>query len=165
VRPFAGLQFAAVGRYFTGLPYTMTNFAGDSLIGPVNGSRLPNQYTVDALIRRPVHIGRFKGGIYLDARNLLNTQNQTSVRRDTGTPYPTNQDLETLAQNAYNANPNPIPYESPRYRRWADLNSDGVIAGSTELIPLYLRAATDYTWPVFIYGPPRLLRFGMEVLF
>ncbi|MGH7583177.1 MAG: TonB-dependent receptor, partial [Gemmatimonadales bacterium] len=165
VRPFAGLQFSAVGRYFTGLPYTMTNFAGDSLLGPINGSRLPNQYTVDALIRRPIKLGRYTGGLYLDMRNLLNTQNETSLRRDTGTPYPTNEDLETLAQAAYTANPNPIPYESPRYRRWADLNGDGVISGSTELLPLYMRAATDYTWPVFIYGPPRLIRFGMEVLF
>jgi hypothetical protein len=70
-----------------------------------------------------------------------------------------------LARAAYNANPNPIPYESPRYRRAADLNGDGIISGATELMPLYIAAARDYTWPLFVYGPPRLIRFGMEVIF
>ncbi|HEY8061494.1 MAG TPA: TonB-dependent receptor [Gemmatimonadales bacterium] len=165
LRPFAGLQMSAVGRYSSGLPYTRTNFAGDSLVGPVNGSRLPGQYSIDALFRRPIRIGKFNGGLYLDMRNLLNTLNQTAVRRETGTPYPDSTTLKTLAMQAYQANPNPIPFESPRYRRWADLNGDGLIAGQTELLPLYTRAAVDFTWPIFIYGPPRLVRFGMELLF
>ena len=101
----------------------------------------------------------------MDARNVLNTVNQTSVRRDTGTPNADSATIVRLATTAYNANPNPIPYESPRYRRGADLNGDGIIAGSTELMPLYLAAARDFTWPLFIYGPPRLIRFGMELLF
>lgn len=165
LRPFGGLQLSAVGRYASGLPYTRTNITGDSLVGPVNGSRLPGQYSIDALLRRPLRIGRFNGSVYLDIRNLLNTANQTSVRRDTGSPFPDSTTLKTLAMQAYQANPNPIPYESPRYRRWADLNDDGLIAGQSELLPLYTRAAVDYTWPIFIYGPPRLVRFGMEVLF
>ena len=165
VRPFAGLQMSAVGRYSSGLPYTRTNAAGDTLVGPVNGSRLPAQYSIDALFRRPIRLGKWNGGLYLDLRNLLNTRNQTSVRRDTGTPNPDSTTLTRLATQAYQANPNPIPYESPRYRRWADLNGDGVISGQTELLPLYRRAAADFTWPLFIYGPPRLVRFGLELLF
>jgi hypothetical protein len=165
VRPFAGLQMSAVGRYSTGLPYTLTNLTGDSLVGPINGSRLPVQHTLDALLRRPLRIGRFNGGLYLDIRNVLNARNQTSVRRDTGTPLPDNSTLTTMASRAYTANPNPIPYESPRYRAWADLNGDKVISGQSELMPLYLRAAADFTWPLFVYGPPRLVRFGMELLF
>jgi len=156
---------SAVGRYSTGLPYTLTNLTGDSLVGPINGNRLPVQHTLDALLRRPLRIGRFNGGIYLDVRNVLNARNQTSVRRDTGTPLPDNSTLSTMATQAYNANPNPIPYESPRYRAWADLNGDKVISGQSELMPLYLRAAADFTWPLFVYGPPRLVRFGMELLF
>ena len=163
--PFGGLQISAVGRFSTGLPYTRTNTAGDSLTGPINGSRLPNQYTIDALLRRPVRFGRLNGGIYLDARNLLNTQNQTSVRRDTGTPQADPTTLSKMALAAYQANPNPIPYESPRYRRAADLNGDGVISGQSELLPLYMAAARDFTWPLFVYGPPRLVRFGVELLF
>ena len=38
---------------------------------------------------------------------------------------------------AYQAHPEPIPYESPRYRRWADTDGDGLIAGQSELLPLY----------------------------
>ena len=163
--PLAGLEIAAVGHFWSGLPYTRTSLVGDTLVGAVNGSRLPNQKSLDMLLRRPIRLGKWHGGIYLDVRNVLNTVNQTSVRRDTGTPTPADSTITLLATAAYSANPNPIPYESPRYRRAGDLNGDGLISGKTELMPLYLAAARDYTWPLFVYGPPRLIRFGMELLF
>lgn len=164
-RPFAGLEIAATGHYWSGLPYTRISAVGDTLIGEINGTRLPNQKSFDLLLRRPVHFGKLNGGIYIDARNVLNTVNQTSARRDTGTPNADSATIARMANTAYTANPNPIPYESPRYRRAADLNGDGVIAGQTELLPLYLSAARDFTWPLFVYGPPRLIRFGLEVRF
>lgn len=165
IRPFAGLEIAAVGHYWSGLPYTRTGTVNDTLIGEINGSRLPSQHSFDALLRRPIHFGKLNGGIYVDARNILNTVNQTSVRRNTGTPNADSATVTLMARTAYNANPNPIPYESPRYRRAADLNGDGIIAGETELMPLYLAAARDFTWPLFVYGPPRLIRFGIELRF
>ena len=61
--------------------------------------------------------------------------------------------------------PDPFPYESPRYRAWADLNHDGYISGPAELMPLYLAAAKDFTQPIFQYGPPRLFRLGVELEF
>jgi hypothetical protein len=30
---------------------------------------------------------------------------------------------------------------------------------------MYVAAARDYTQPVFAYGPPRLARLGVELLF
>ncbi len=165
VRPFGLISGALVGRYASGLPYTRTSTLGDSLLGPINGQRLPAQWSIDMLFRRPVKFGKIDGGIYLDIRNLTNRMNQPSVRRDTGSPTPSIQTVNTLAEAAYAANPSAIPYESPRYRRWADLNSDGVISGRTELFPLFLSAAKDYTAPLFVYGPPRAVRFGMEILF
>src|SRR5438445_351616 len=73
--------------------------------------------------------------------------------------------IRTWAQDAYAANPSPIPYESPRYRRWADVNGDGYVAGPGELMPLYLAAARDFGQPLFAYGPPRLVRLGVEFAF
>ncbi len=70
-----------------------------------------------------------------------------------------------MAEEAYAANPGPIPYESIRYREWADLDGDGFVAGRDELFPLYLAAARDFTQPLFAYGPPRLMRLGVELLF
>ena len=70
-----------------------------------------------------------------------------------------------MAENAYTAHPEAIPYESPRYRRAADLNGDGFLAGHDELFPLYLAAARDFSQPLFAYGPPRLVRLGLEFLF
>ena len=71
----------------------------------------------------------------------------------------------TMADDALARDPNPIPYESPRYRRWADLDGNGLIEGPIELRPLYLQAATDFSQPLFLYGPPRIVRLGFEFLF
>jgi hypothetical protein len=164
-RPAAGLEIAFVGRYASGLPYSQTNFGGDSIVGGINAERLPAQYTIDALIRRPIRIGRAQGSFYVDGRNILGTANETSVRRDTGSPFASDSVINTMATAAYNANPNAIPYESPRYRRAADLNDDGVISGKSELYPMYQAAARDYVQPIFYYGPSRVIRFGFEWLF
>jgi hypothetical protein len=40
-----------------------------------------------------------------------------------------------------------------------------MVDGATELEPLYLSAAEDYSQALFAYGPPRLVRLGMEVRF
>ena len=69
------------------------------------------------------------------------------------------------AQAAYQAHPGAIPFESPRYRGWADLDHDGVLSGQAELLPLYVVAARDFYQPLFAYGPPRLVRLGVEFIF
>lgn len=165
VRPFSELLASAVFRYGTGLPYSRTDITGDSLVSEPNGSRLPAQWTIDALLRRPLRLGMFQGGLYIDVRNITNRRNVQAVRRDTGNPDPSEAYLNTIAEQAYQANPQTIPFESPRYRRFADTNADGRIAGRDELFPLYLSAARDYSQALFVYGPPRQIRFGMELLF
>jgi hypothetical protein len=103
--------------------------------------------------------------LYFDVRNVLNRRNIVAVRRDTGQPGLGSDGIEALAEEAYQAHPEEIPYESARYRATADANGDGYIAGREELYPLYLSAATDFTQPLFAYGPPRLARLGFEFLF
>ena len=160
-----GLEGTAVVQLASGLPFSYTNASGDSIIGLPNEGRLPSTSTVSLLIRRPLAIGRFGGSLYLDVRNLLNTRNTVAVRRDSGTEQATKQAIQDMADSAYAAHPEPIPYESPRYRRWADTDNDGMVDGSAELMPLYVSAAEDYAQPLFAYGPPRLVRLGMEVRF
>jgi len=160
-----GFEASLIVRYATGLPYSRTNTAGDSIIGLPNSARLPNQYSADALLRRPVTMLGRHGSVYLDVRNLTNRRNLVAVRRDTGEPGLGEAGIEAAAQAAYAANPEPIPYESPRYRAWADLDHNGVLEGSAELMPLYLAAARDFYQPLFAYGPPRTLRLGVELLF
>jgi outer membrane receptor protein involved in Fe transport len=164
-RPVAGLEGAVILRLASGLPFSMSDSTGDSLVGLPNGSRLPNTSSVDLLIRRPIRLGRTTGGVYLDVRNLFNHQNVVAVRRDTGEPQASQPAIELMAEEAYAANPAPIPFESQRYRPEADLNGDGFVAGREELYPLYLQAADDYAQPIFAYGPPRLMRLGVELLF
>jgi hypothetical protein len=162
---FAGLEGALIGRYASGLPYSQTTSVGDTIVGLPNSKRLPTQSSVDLLIRRPIRVFGWQGGVYLDVRNVLDTRNIEAVRRDIGQPGASAGDIQQLAVAAYNANPQAIPYESPRYRAWADLNHDGVLSGPGELMPLYLAAATDYSQPLFSYGPPRLFRIGVELEF
>jgi hypothetical protein len=165
VRPIGGLEGSVILRVASGLPFSMSDSTGDSLVGLPNASRLPWTSTVDLLVRRPIQLGRTRGGIYLDVRNLLNRQNIVAVRRDTGLPRPTEEAIQQLAEDAYAANSGAIPYESPRYRASADLDGDGYVSGRGELFPMYVAAARDYTQPVFAYGPPRLARVGVELLF
>jgi outer membrane receptor protein involved in Fe transport len=165
IRPLAGLESAAILRLSSGLPFSRTNAAGDSLIGLPNDSRLPSTMTLDLLVRRPLQLGGARGGVYLDLRNLLNRRNIVALRRDTRQPALSDSAIDSLAEAAYQAHPEEIPYESARYRAYADVDGDGYIAGRGELFPLYLAAARDFAQPLFAYGPPRLVRLGFEFLF
>jgi hypothetical protein len=105
------------------------------------------------------------GSVYLDGRNILNKRNVVAVRRTSGNVNATNAEIQSLVDSAYAMHPEPIPYESPRYRAWADLDHNGYVDGAGELMPLYQSAVKDYTQPLFFFGPPRLLRLGIELLF
>jgi hypothetical protein len=165
VRALAGLEAAAIVRVSSGLPFSRSDVSGDSLVGLPNDSRLPSTNSLDLLVRRPLRLGGVRGGVYLDMRNVLNQRNIVAVRRDTGLPGPDNEGINTMAEAAYQAHPEEIPYESPYYRASADVDGDGYIAGREELFPLYLAAARDFSQPLFAYGPPRLVRLGVEFLF
>jgi outer membrane receptor protein involved in Fe transport len=165
IHPFGGFEGAAIMRWSSGLPFSRTTASGDTLIGLPNSFRLPSQFTIDALLRRPLAVGGARGSVYLDLRNLLNRANIVAVRRDTGNPGLGDRGIQAAAAAAYAAHPEAIPFESPRYRAWADTNHDGVISGGTELLPLYLAAARDFFQPLFTYGPPRLVRLGVELIF
>ncbi len=163
--PLARLEAATIVRASSGLPFSMTNATGDTLIGLPNSHRLPPVWTIDMLLRRPLRIAGREGTLYIDVRNLTHRRNIEAVRRDTGEPQIASAGLAGLAERAYQAHPEAIPYESPRYRPAADLDHNGFIEGRTELFPLYLAAARDFSQPLFSYGPPRLFRLGLELLF
>jgi hypothetical protein len=165
IQPLARLEAATIVRASSGLPFTMTNATGDTLIGLPNSHRLPMLLTVDLLVRRPLRVAGRQGTVYVDVRNLLNRRNIEAVRRESGQPTLDQSEITALAERAYQAHPEAIPYESPRYRAAADLNGNGLVEGRTELYPLFLAAARDYTQPLFSYGPPRTFRLGVELLF
>jgi hypothetical protein len=160
-----GLQGAVVGRWGSGLPYSVTNAAGDSLIGPPNGARLPSQWTIDLLVAKRFPLAGLHVRAYVDARNVLQHRNVVAVRRDTGSPEAGEPQIEALAEEAYLAGPAAIPYESPAYRPEADLDGNRILEGPDELLPLYRRAARDFLQPLFAYGAPRLVRVGLQLEF
>jgi hypothetical protein len=160
-----GTLVSVVGRWGSGLPFTRTTIGGDTVIGLPNSDRLPSESGVDLLVRRDFPLWGVRLGIYADVRNVTNHRNVIAVRRDTGEPQVTDEVVAAMAQEAYTANPAPIPYESPHYRPWADLDGDGLLAGPGELLPPFERAARDFTQPLFYYGAPRLVRLGVEIAF
>ncbi len=160
-----GLETAAIVRASSGLPYSRLNATGDTLVGLPNSYRLPWSATVDLLVRHPVRLRGLAGSVYVDARNVLGRRNVVAVRRDTGEPGLGEQGIAAAAGAAYAAHPEDIPYESPRYRPGADLDGSGAISGPGELMPLFVAAARDFYQPLFAYGPPRVVRIGVEVIF
>lgn len=164
-RPIGGVEAAAILRWSSGLPYSRTNATGDTLIGLPNSNRLPAQSSMDVLVRRPLRLRGARGSMYLDIRNLVNMRNILAVRRDTGEPGLGDAGIAAAAQAALAAHPEVIPYESPRYRAWADTDANGLIEGTAELLPLFEAAARDYYQPLFAFGPPRVVRLGFEVIF
>jgi outer membrane receptor protein involved in Fe transport len=165
VRPIGGLEAAVIFRAASGLPYTATDTTADSMLVLPNSSRLPWTSSLDLLVRRPLRLGGVDGGLYVDVRNLLNRRNVVAVRRDTGDPAPDDLTIERMAEEAYTDHPEPIPFESVRYRSHADVDGNGFVAGREELFPMYLAAARDFNQPLFAYGPPRLMRLGIELIF
>ena len=159
------LQAAAVGQWGTGLPYSRTTADGDSLLGLPNSYRLPSHWTVDLRVAKGFAIGPLHARAYLDVRNVTNGRAVVAVRRDTGSPEAGDPQIEALAEAAYAAGPAAIPYESPAYRPDADLDGNRVLEGEEELLPLYRRAARDFLQPLFAFGPPRLVRFGVQLEF
>lgn len=164
IEPLAGLEGSVIARYASGLPFTRTNETGDTLIGLPNSHRLPSQLTFDVLARRPFRVRGVTGSLYADVRNLLGRRNVVAVRRDTGSPAQTDQAILDAAQAAMNLHPEPIPYESNRYRAAYDGDQNGLIEGP-ELLAAYTDAARDFFQPLFFYGPPRLIRIGAEITF
>ena len=130
VRPIEGLEGAVIFRVTSGLPFSRTDSTGDSLVGLPNGSRLPYTSSLDLLVRRALKLGRVQGGLYLDVRNLLDRRNVVAVRKDTGEPGPDDRAIAADAEAAYAAHPEPIPFESPRYRAAADIDHNGVRGGT-----------------------------------
>ena len=164
IRPLGGLEASAIVRASSGLPYSRTNVTGDTLIGLPNSHRLPSQLTIDMLVRRPFRILGRQATLYADVRNIANRRNIIAVRRDTGTPGLGDAGADAAAQQAFNAHPEAIPYESPRYRPGLDADGNGLIEGP-ELLTAYQAAARDFFQPLFAYGQPRLIRLGAELLF
>ena len=140
VRPIGGLEGAIIIRALSGLPFSrFDTLKTDSLVGLPNGSRLPGTSTMDLLVRRPLRLGGTMGGIYLDVRNLLNRRNVVAVRRDTGEPQADNDAIDRMAEAAYMAHPETIPYESSRYRRERRLERRRLPVGPGGAVPALRR--------------------------
>lgn len=99
--------------------------------------------------------------IVAEGRNVLGRENLIALRRETGTLAPSEESVQNRVDRSLSG---PIPYESPRYSRLADLDGDGLIT-NLEYRQARLAAALDLFDPSLFYGEPRQLRLGVEVSF
>jgi len=132
-------------------------FQSGDPVAPIPLAHQGATFAIDALARRSVTVGSVQAWAYLDARNILN-------HRAGATPRET-AIVEGWAQAAYARGPEPIPYDSPRYRASADLDGNGRVEGDAELLPLYRAAARDLSRPLMSYGAPRTVRIGVALDF
>ncbi|HUH13398.1 MAG TPA: TonB-dependent receptor [Longimicrobiales bacterium] len=105
--------------------------------------------------------GRCGWRVVGEGRNILDRENVIALRRDTGTLAPSEAALQPYLEGSI---AEPIPLESPRYSRLADLDGDGLITAG-EYAQARLAAALDLHDPSLFYGEGRQLRLGVEVVF
>jgi len=126
----------------SGTPYTKRDFNENTIVGQLNGSRLPWQFWIDAQINKAfmLKVGSrmLDLNVYLSVLNVLNTQNIRQVYGTTGNPN----DDGYLTNPKYQAQIN--AYEDPQSYR--DLRS----------------VSTDSPYN---YSLPRRIRLGLELNF
>ncbi|MFZ4401325.1 MAG: carboxypeptidase-like regulatory domain-containing protein [Bacteroidales bacterium] len=126
----------------SGTPYTKRDFNENTIVGQLNGSRLPWQFWIDAQVNKAfmLKVGNrmLDLNIYLSVLNVLNTQNIRAVYGQTGNPN----DDGYLTNPKYQAQIN--AYEDPQSYR--DLRS----------------VSTDSPYN---YSLPRRIRLGLELNF
>lgn len=137
----------------------------------------------------PWHLGcdRRKTRVFLDGRNLLGLDNVRALRPDNAQLSPDLVPLLLQARTDINAMKAaglsaPIPRESPKYSRYADLDGDGYIGGwvheysddgeppelkldDREFVAARLAALMAVNDPSLYFGPQPSLRLGIEVRF
>lgn len=129
--------------------------------------RLPWTHAIDA--RLTWDFAGFPGcarcglRLVVDGRNLFGRDNVIALRRDSGRLAPSLATIDALADRP-TTSLFPIPRESDRYSVLADLDGDGLV-DSPEFETARFAAALDASDPSLLFGEPRRLLLGMEVLF
>ncbi len=101
--------------------------------------------------------------LVVDGKNLFGADNVIALRGDSGLLAPSMETLLEVADRPVTST-FPILRESERYAPLADLDRDGVIT-ATEFDTARFAAALDANDPSFLFGEPRQLRLGLEVVF
>jgi len=170
----------ATARYQSGLPYTRLDRGGDR-VGAFNDSRLPPLRNVDARLTKGFSLGRVDATAYLDARNLLNFRNTINVFRETGNvsyslDRETNIDNEVLqlrgeagtsdvdVGNCAESPLNPVNCVALNRAEARYGDGDGLFTEVEQrrAFGAWYDMVSGAQW---FYGPPRRIRFGVQLSF
>jgi hypothetical protein len=150
-------------RFLSGLPYTPID-PSLTIPLPPNSARLPWTNTIDLLIRRHCSWQGRGQPLLRRAQPAGPAEPVVGAAGDRdAVRLPGNHRQRRAVGLRRQSTADPVRITPLSFLR--RLNQDGLVSGPDELLPLYRSAAKDYFWPVFYYGPPRLMRFGIEVFF
>lgn len=129
-----------VGKFGSGLPYTVTDISGNRL-GGVNEARMPDKYSVDMRFNKDVYVAKQSQvffSFFVEVENLFNRRNIVGVYSNTGRP----------------------DYDGRDYSSTND--PDGTGPYTADDVNYYYRLLTDDPEN---YSAPRTVRVGAEFNF
>jgi len=197
---FSNVSVFATFRVVSGLPYTRqaNNGAGAlaprqgfgltaTSIEPVNASTMPWTKNIDLRLNKAVRFGGMDLTAYVDARNLLNFRNITSIFVETGDVVNAEHRRQTLASEFSNLRGEAAGNSALRAGDAIDLSGCGAWADPVNCVMLrrtearfgnadgtytldeQTRALNAYydafNGPQWLYGAPRNIRVGFELNF
>ncbi|MDH5684065.1 MAG: TonB-dependent receptor [candidate division WOR-3 bacterium] len=155
--PLRDMIISTVSRFGTGLPYTPTDLRGNQ-IGDVNSGRYPSSFTMDARLAKNFMIGRTQVGLTCDIFNLLNTLTVMNVWTATGSASNSGR---IYSEGEFRGG---MVIGDQYYNPARDANHDGYLTRNEEF-NAFMRAYDDYQNSPTNYGPPRQIRFGLNLSF
>jgi hypothetical protein len=160
--------FHLLGYLGNGFPYSPPGGKGDPATW---NTRLgPWRSNFDAVVTKPVKLGRFRLDFVAEVLNLLDIRDVLYVFPVTGSPVDDGErfyyyDFEFVREDS---SVTPEWFGDPGYDAGRDLNHDGFVSGDEAQWAEYARAKAHHKakldW-VNNYGPPRRARLGFTVGF
>ncbi len=151
--PFQNMLFSAVYTLASGLPYSPEDDRGQ-LVGTRNSGRLPWSSNFDFRFSKGFKFGNYTLNFFANIYNLFNVENITDVFPRTG--LPDNDGIFRSSGARAKGTDEYVPHR--------DLNRDGNI-DEHEAQSTFTEARNELSRDPENYGPPRIVRIGLEFLF
>jgi len=153
--PLREFEGSLLGRINSGLPYTPTDIRGTK-IAEENSARMPGSFSIDSRLNKNLSFKNININIYCDIFNVLNAEIATTIFTTTGNVSDRGRRF-TVGEFSQGFVVGDLYYHPAR-----DFNHDGYIT-RYEMYQSYLDAYNDrYNYPTY-YGPPRKIRFGINL--
>ncbi|HID32913.1 MAG TPA: hypothetical protein EYP24_06005, partial [bacterium (Candidatus Stahlbacteria)] len=146
-----------IASFQSGMPYTKIDMRGNPL-GDKNSSYKPGFWNVDMRVSKSIKFGLPRLTLIFQVYNLFNTEQWLDVYPSSGEP---DWDGKEFTPGMFIGK---LTVFDRDYHPSADADHDGYIT-NVEYFEAYMRARKDILDDPANYGPPRIIRFGVELSF